>query len=329
MTPGELAVFGLHATGEYARRVAAHLGMVLAPHEEREFDDGEHKVRPLGSVRGKDVYLIQSMYADAARSVNDKLCRALFMSGALRDAGAGRVTLVVPYLCYARKERQTQARDPVTTRYVAGMLESAGIDTLVALDVHSLAAFQNAFRCHTEHLDARALFVRYLQARLDRAPVVVVSPDIGGTKRADALRAILERATGGGVGLASMVKRRALGVLSGGDLVGEVSGRIAVIVDDMIVTGGTLARAIAACRDAGATAVYALATHGLFLPGAVAPLASAGAERIAVTDTVPPFRVAGTVLEGRVDVVDSTPLVAEAIRRLHAHESIVALLEPW
>ena len=125
MTIENLALFALNATRDFGERVAAKLAVPLTEHEEREFEDGEHKARPLVSIRAKDAYIIQSLYWDDRQSVNDKLCRLLFFAGALRDAGAGRVTAVIPYLAYARKERKTQPRDPVTTRYVALLIEAA------------------------------------------------------------------------------------------------------------------------------------------------------------------------------------------------------------
>ncbi|KPL27030.1 MAG: ribose-phosphate pyrophosphokinase, partial [Acidithiobacillales bacterium SM1_46] len=131
-----LAVFAVAASREFGERVAQALGQALGAHEEREFEDGEHKIRPLKSVRGRDVYVIQSLYSDSAQSANDKLCRMLFFLGALRDAGAARTTAVMPYLAYARKDQKSQTRDPVTTRYVAQLIESVGVDRVVTLDVH-------------------------------------------------------------------------------------------------------------------------------------------------------------------------------------------------
>lgn len=156
MVHDELMLFALDASRDFGEAVSRELGTALAAHEEREFEDGEHKSRPLVNVRGRDVYVMQSLYGDAKQSVNDKLCRLLFFLGALRDASAARVTAVVPYLGYARKDRKSKARDPVTTRYVATLFEAVGTDCVVTLDVHNLAAYQNAFRCRTEHLEVLA-----------------------------------------------------------------------------------------------------------------------------------------------------------------------------
>jgi ribose-phosphate pyrophosphokinase len=144
-----LALFALNATADLGRAIAQQLWIALAPHEEREFEDGEHKARPLDSVEGADAYVVQSLHSGPSQSAADKLVRLLFFIGALKDAGAARVTAVTPYLCYARKDRRTKARDPVTTRYLATLFESVGADTIITLDVHNPAAFENAFRGRT------------------------------------------------------------------------------------------------------------------------------------------------------------------------------------
>src|SRR5262245_24951388 len=185
MNRGDLVVFALNASKDFGAAVARHLSVELAAHEEREFEDGEHKIRPLVSVRGKDVVVIQSLYGDSRQTVNDKLCRLLFFLGALKDASAGRVMAVMPYLCYARKDKKTKPRDPVTTRYVATLFEAVGVNYALTLDVHNLAAFQNAWRIGTDHLEAKNLFVNYFAGLEMPREVAVVSPDAGGIKRAE------------------------------------------------------------------------------------------------------------------------------------------------
>jgi hypothetical protein len=149
MAPSHVCLFALEASAELGRAIAAALGQQLASHEERDFEDGEHKSRPLDDVSGADVYVVQSLHSGPQQSANDKLCRLLFFIGALKDAGAARVTAVSPYLCYARKDRRTKPNDPVTTRYVASLFEAVGTDGVVTLEVHNPAAFENAFRCRT------------------------------------------------------------------------------------------------------------------------------------------------------------------------------------
>ena len=162
-----MKIFALNASRNFGDRVASALNHSLSSHEEREFEDGEHKARPLESVRGEDVYVIQSLHGDPNQSPNDKLCRLLFFLATLRENGAARTTAVVPYLAYARKERQTKARDPVTSRYVAQLFEAMGTDRVVTLEVHNIVAFQNAFRCQTIHLDTRRLFIQHLDKTLE------------------------------------------------------------------------------------------------------------------------------------------------------------------
>ena len=324
----DLVLFALNDSRDYGERVAKAAGVALAAHEERGFEDGEHKARPLINVRGRDVFVIHSLYGDAAQSANDKLCRLLFFIGALKDASAADVTAVVPYLCYARKDRKTQPRDPVTTRYIAALFEAVGADRLVTLDVHNVIAFQNSFRCRTDHLEAKNLFVEHFAGLVGQQDIVVVSPDVGGVKRAELFRDALSRRLGRPVPTGFMEKQRAKGVVSGDTLVGEVRGRIVVIIDDLISTGGTIKRAAAACRQQGAIKVYAAATHGLFIGQAEALLNEPSLERLVVTDTVPPFRLKPEIVQQRLTVLGTGSLVGQAIRRIHEGGSLVELLGP-
>ncbi len=319
-------LFALDATWAFGRQIADALQLSLSDHKERDFEDGEHKTRPLVNVRGRDVFVIQSLYSDDAQSVNDKLCRLLFFLGALRDAAAKRVTAVVPYLCYARKDRKTQPRDPVTTRYVAQLFEAVGIDRVLTLDAHNIAAFQNAFRAGTDHLEARNLFVNHFATRLGDDRVTVVSPDVGGIKRAEHLREGLSRVLGTEIPSAFLEKKRAEDIVSGGTLVGDVAGRAVIIVDDLISTGTTIRRAVDACHRAGATAIYAAATHGLFVDDAPAHLAHDALDHVVVTNSIPPFRLEGTPAHEKLVVLNVAGLCAEAIRCVHTHGSITNLL---
>ena len=325
---GDLRLFALSETRTFAERIAARLGVRCAEHDEREFEDGEHKARPLESVRGKDVFVVQALYGEAGKSANDKLCRLLFFIGALRDASAACVTAVIPYLCYARKDRRTKSRDPVTTRYVAQLIEAVGTSRVVTLDVHNLAAYQNAFRCPAEHLEARGLFVDWLAPRLEGENVVVVSPDVGGVKRAERLRQALSIRLKREAGNAFLEKYRSAGVVSGEAVIGDVDGKVAIIIDDLISTGGTILRATRACRARGARAGYAAATHGVFGHDARSRmLADRALDALVVTDTIPaPSIQPGS--QAKFTVLDTTPLLAETVRRLHAGGSIVDLTEP-
>ena len=327
MSRDAIAVFALNATKDFGERICEHLKINLSQHEEREFEDGEHKSRPLVSVRDKDVFVIQSLYGDQQQSVNDKLCRILFFLGALRDASAERVTAVIPYLCYARKDRKSKSRDPVTTRYVAALFEAVRTDCTVTLDVHNLAAYQNAWRIRVEHLEAKKLFVDYFVPLIQDQEVVVVSPDVGGVKRAEAFREALSRALDRQVYSAFLEKYRSAGVVSGEAVIGDVAGKVAIVIDDLISSGTTLVRAAEACRTRGATTVYGAASHGVFGSKAGEILSHPALERIVITNTIPPFRLDSSVVRNKLTVLDASRLFAEAIWRMHSGGSIVELLE--
>ena len=326
MQPKRLRIFALDASKQLGSLIASALGQPLASHEEREFEDGEHKSRPIDAVTGADVYVVQSLHGGPEQSANDKLCRLLFFVGALKDAGAARVTAVTPYLCYSRKDRRTKPNDPVTTRYVAGMFESVGTDCVVTLEVHNPAAFENAFRCRTIALTGTPLFVDYARKHLTDAKLAVVSPDAGGMKRAELLREALEAALGHPIGKGLAEKHRSAGIVSGDLFAGDVADATALIIDDLISTGGTLLRTARSARAAGAKRVIALVTHGLFMPGSAEVLADPALDQIIITDAVPPFRLGRAAQDGKLVILPSAPLLAETIKRLHEDLSVTDLM---
>lgn len=328
LNESSIGLFALGATGDWGRAVAARLGVPLMAHEERAFEDGEHKTRPLEGVRGRDVYVLHSLHGDLEQSANDKLCRLLFFIGALKDAAAARVTAVVPYLAYARKDRRSKPRDPVTTRYVAALFEAVGTDRILTLDVHNLAAYENAFRCGSDHLEATGLFVAHFAPLVEQREVVVVSPDAGGIKRAESFRLRLAAAIDRPVAAAFAEKHRSEGLVTGDLLVGDVEGRVAIVIDDLIGAGTTIQRTAAACRGRGACEVHAAASHGLFVGTAPQLLADDALTGIVVTDTVPPFRLPPGAVRDKLTVLSTAPLFAEAIARMHGAGSLTALLEP-
>ena len=321
-------LFALANARPLAESVAAQLATEVAPHEERDFEDGEHTIRPMAGVRNRDVYVFADLTTSPGQSVNDKLCKLLFFVGALKQSAARSVTVVAPYLCYARKERQTKPRDPVATRHLAQVLEAVGVDCVITVTAHNLAAFQNAFRCRTEHLDTDALFAHALAGRLKGRQASVVSPDPGGEKRAELFRAKLESVLGMPVAKAFVDKTRSMGKVTGELFAGDVAGRTAIILDDMISTGGTMTRAAAACRRNGASEVIAVATHGLFIGGAEELLRDAAINEIWVTDCVAlSDALEGEAHRGRLRIVRAGDLLAGAIRRCHRGGSINELLE--
>jgi len=322
-----MKLFTLNSSRNFGQLVSKELGIPLSEHEEREFEDGEHKCRPLESVRNQDVFVIQSLYNDHEQSVNDKLCRFLFFIAALKDASAKRVTAIVPYLCYARKDRKTKPRDPVTTRYVAQLFEAAGTDHIVTIDVHNLQAFQNSFRCPTEHLEARKLFADFLIPEISNEEIVIMSPDIGGIKRAEQFQQSLGKRLRKDIPVAFMEKYRSGGEVRGEAVVGEVKNKTVIIVDDLVSTGGTLARSAAACKRQGAQKVLAIATHGIFTGEPDSILQEESLQKIVITNTIPPFRLEHTQVREKVTVLNIAPLFAEAIKQLDEGGSVNKLLQ--
>ena len=321
LSAGHIAplLFALDCSQGFAAQVSEALGQPLARHESRDFDDGEFKLRPLDSVRGRDTYILHSLRGMDGRSVNDRLVRLLFFVAALRDAGARRVTAVTPYLCYARKDRRTKQRDPVSLRYLAQLFEAVGTDCVVVLEVHNPAAFENAFRCRTCLLEADAPIANAVMDQVESLPLVVMSPDPGGVKRAERFRGVLAQRSGRSVASGFIDKQRSEGLVTGSAVVGEVAGHAVIIVDDMIVTGGTLIRAAHACRRAGAVKVVAAATHGLLTPGAQALFDADGPDHIIVTDSVP--RTSNIDDCARLQRVGVARLVGDAIARLSDAEA--------
>ncbi|MBD8892681.1 ribose-phosphate diphosphokinase [Roseibium litorale] len=322
-----MRIFAMHGSELLGKSVANASEADLAAHEEREFTGGEHKARPLVSVRGEAVYVIHSLNGTPASSVNDKLCRLLFFIAACRQNGAKHVTAIVPYLAYSRKDRQTKARDPVTTRYIATLFEAVGTDRVITLDVHNVAAFQNAFRCETVHLSAKRLFCRAIGQAAGASQVTVFSPDGGGIKRAQLVRELFEAETGASAGFGFMEKRRSRGKVSGDLFAGDVEGHAVFIVDDMIESGGTMLRAAEACRDRGARSVHVIATHGLLGPGSQNLLQSSLLTGIVLTDSVScAGETARAYPDAAISILPVGPLIADAVRLLDAGEPISSLL---
>ncbi|EEB82963.1 ribose-phosphate diphosphokinase [Roseobacter sp. GAI101] len=311
-----MLLFALNETRDHGDRIAAAMGQDLSDLEHRDFEDGEFKIRPLCRVQGDHVCIIQSLYDGPDLSVHDKLSRLLFLIATMRDHGAARVTALVPYLCYARKDRRTKAQDPVMTRYVAQLFEAVSCDDLITLETHNLVALQNAFRLRTYHLELGDIFQDVIARRVDDVPLVVMSPDPGGVKRAQLFREALQARLGQPVGFGFMDKRRSSGVMTSGDIVGTFDGASVLIVDDMIASGGTMTAAAMACKANGAVNAFALAAHGLFTPGAKALFTGSSFEKVFVSDSIPPFRLPDGRDTQRLEVVGTADQFADALRAL-------------
>lgn len=320
-------LFALNATIDFGKLVASKLHLSLSDHEEREFDWGEHKTRSLVNVRNNEVFVIQSLYGDSKMTVNDKLCRLLFFLGSLKDAGSAKVTAVVPYMCYMRKDRKTKSRDPVTTKYMGRIFEAANTDNVLTIDVHNLQAYQNGFPCHTEHLEAKNVFVDYFVKEKKGDSFIIMSPDIGGVKRAQAFRERIEKIIKKPVPLAFMEKQRSKGIVSGDLVVGDFQDKSVIIVDDLISSGNTLVRAGKAAKERGAKKVFAACTHGAFIDEANTALKDGALDEIVITNTIEPGKLDPELVKQKITILDISPLFAEAIYRIKSGGSIADLLE--
>lgn len=312
--------YSLDVDGDLTAALQQALDLAPAPHEDRAFEDGEHKLRPLTDPLGADCVVLHGLHGDARFSPHDKLARLLMFAATLRDHGAARVTALVPYLAYARKDRRTKPFDPLNLRYVAQLVEAVGIDRLVVLEAHNVSALENAFRCPVVSLDVHRAFDALVPAWAGAGPLVVASPDPGGVKRAQLWRETAEAQLGRPVGFAMVDKRRSAGLVSSFSLVaGEVRDATVLLFDDLIASGETMRRAALALRAAGATRVVACAAHGLFTTGAEEALADPAIDEVVVSDSVPGFRLpAQAAARGKLRVVSAATLFAQAMRRLTA-----------
>jgi ribose-phosphate pyrophosphokinase len=320
--PGESRALG-QAASERA-------GIELAALEEREYEGGEFKLRPLQPVRDRTVFVVQSLAGTQEAPIAQRLVRLLFLLQGLRDAGANHVVAVIPYLAYARKDRRTKPRDPVYTRYVAQLIEAAGTDRVVALDVHNASSLDNAFRIPVDHLKALPMMAAHFTQHLPTGKLAVASPDIGGIKRAQIFRELLERNTGREVELVFVEKRREGGVVSGGAIVGNASGRAVIVLDDLCASGATLLRAAAALRAAGATSVHATVTHTPIETGLAALVAAEDIAQVVITDSVgyaPNLGASGH--RGKMTLLSAGELLGCAMARMVSGDALAPLAEHW
>jgi ribose-phosphate pyrophosphokinase len=313
----------LHPLGGAIAHAAGHPLAVL---EARDFRGGQHKMRPLVSVRGQDVFVLSAMHPASGMSVNDFLVRMLFFIATCRDHGAARVTAVAPWLPYARKDRVTKARDPVSSRYVAQLFEAAGTDAIVTVDVHNLSAFQNGFRCRTINLDTRRLFADEVARHAADAPICIMSPDFGGVKRAELLRQAVEIVCNQPAGFAVMEKHRSGGLISGGLFAGEVADHDVWIVDDMMESGETMLRAAQACRLRGARSVHLLATHAFCGTQEAQRLLDPVVTSLTVTDSAAALPLDRK--DPRIRTLSVAPIIGKCLAGMHHGQAISPILDP-
>jgi ribose-phosphate pyrophosphokinase len=308
----ELKLFSGNANRPLAEEIAKTLQLPLGDADVSRFSDGEVYVQINENVRGQDVFVIQP----TCPPVNDHLMELLVMIDAFKRASARRITAVLPYYGYGRQDRKVQPRVPITAKLVADLLTAAGAQRLLAVDLHA-GQIQGFFNIPVDHLFAAPPVIIDHLAKKDLNDPVLVSPDAGGVERARALAKRLK------AGLAIIDKRReGNNVAQFMHLIGDVKGRDAVIVDDMIDTAGTMIQAVDALRREGANRVLACAVHGVLSGPAISRIKESILEEVIITNTVPltPERQLS-----KIRVLSVAPLLAEAIRRIHDEESVSTL----
>jgi ribose-phosphate pyrophosphokinase len=307
----ELRLFSGNANRPLADEIGQYLRVPIGDAEVTRFSDGEVFVQVNENVRGADVFVIQP----TCPPVNDTLMELLIMIDALKRASAHRITAVLPYYGYARQDRKVQPRVPITAKLVADLLEAAGVDRVLALDLHA-GQIQGFFNIPVDHLFAAPVIIDYL-GKKDLQDAVIVSPDAGGVERA---RAIAKRLK---AGLAIIDKRRdGPNVAHVMHLIGDVRNKDVVVIDDMIDTAGTLSQAVLALEREGARRILACGVHPVLSGPAITRIQSSPLEEIVVTNSIP---VSDEKRAARITVLSVAPLLGEAIRRIHDEESVSTL----
>lgn len=307
-----LRLFSGSANVSLSQEVARYLGMDLGPMVRKQFADGELYFQIQESIRGCDVYLIQP----SCRPVNTHLMELLIMIDACRRASARQVTAVLPYYGYARADRKTAGRESITAKLVANLITEAGANRVLAMDLHS-AQIQGYFDIPLDHVYGSPVLLNYLETK-QLSDIVVVSPDVGGVARARAFAKKLNDAP-----LAIIDKRRqAHNIAEVMNVIGDVAGKTAVLVDDMIDTGGTISAAAKILRQEGASRVYACATHAVFSSPAVERLSSGVFEEVIVTNTIP---VPEDKYFPQLKVLSVANLLGETIWRIHEDSSVSSM----
>ena len=308
-----LRLFCGNSNPALAQEIAAYLGIPVGPRVSKRFADGELYIQIQESIRGCDVFLVQPTCAP----VNDHLMELLIMVDACRRASARQITAVIPYYGYARADRKTAGRESITAKLVANLLKESGVNRVLAMDLHS-SQIQGYFDIPCDHIYGAPVLVDYLATR-DLGEVVVVSPDVGGVARARAFAKRMDDAP-----LAIIDKRRsAHNVAESLTVIGDVSGKTAVLVDDMIDTGGTISQGAKLLRQQGAKRVIACATHAVFSPPAVERLSEPGLfEEVVVTNSIP---IAPEDRFPQLQMLSVANMLGETIWRIHEESSVSSM----
>ena len=309
----KIRIFTGNSNPVLAQKICDSLGIALGNAGVKTFSDGEILIEIGENVRGRDVYVIQSTCAPT----NNNLMELLVMTDALKRASAATITAVIPYYGYARQDRKAAPRTPITAKLVADLITTAGVDRVVTVDLHA-GQIQGFFNIPVDNLYAVPVILDYLKKRFAGEQIVMVTPDAGGTERARAFAKRLECT------LAVIDKRRTgPNVAEVMHLIGDVRDKVAIILDDMIDTAGTLTQAAKALKENGARAIYACATHGVLSGPAIERINNSDIEEVVLTDTIPLGDKGQDT--SKIRVLSVAGLLAEAIRRIHEDESVSSL----
>jgi len=299
-------LFSGSANPDFAKKVSEYLGMNVSGAKLTKFSDGELSVQISQSVRGQDVYIIQPTCAPT----NDNLMELLIMIDALKRSSAKTINAVIPYYGYARQDRKAAPRVPISAKLVADLLEAAGIDRIVTIDLHA-AQIQGFFNIPADNLFGSILFVNYIKSKNLPNPIIA-SPDIGGVARAR------QYADSLGYDLVIVDKKREKANESQVmNIIGDVTGKDVILVDDMVDTAGTLVKAAAALKERGATSVMACCTHGVLSGNAYENIAKGNLDELVISDTIPTKENAK-----KITILTASSIIGEAIRRIHNNESV-------
>ena len=316
----DLKIFSGTAHPDFAKRICSELGVRLSVARHYRFSDGEIGLSIDESVRGSDVFVIQPTSSPA----NDNLIELLIMVDAFKRASASRVNVVIPYFGYARQDRKSKPREPITAKLVANLLVQSGADRVITADLHA-GQLQGFFDIPVDHLTGMPLLASYFRDNLEedfsKGQVVVVSPDVGGVVRARRFAVMLK------ADLAIVDKRRSYEVANFCevmDIIGEVRGKTAILVDDIIDTAGTICNAAAGLKERGCKTVYACATHAVLSGPAMKRIAASEIEKLIFSDTIP---LPDSKRSERVLQLSIAPLFAEAILRVHSDRSVSSLFD--
>lgn len=314
MRKNKIKIFSGSANQSLAREIAEHIGIPLGEAEVGRFSDGEIRIGIKESVRGKNVFLIQPL----SNPANEHIMELLILTDALKRASAHSVNAVVPYYGYARQDRKTRARDPITAKLLADLITAAGAGRVVAMDLHA-GQIQGFFNIPFDHLTAVPIIANYLKQKQIEGEGVVVSPDLGGVTRARELANRL------GLPIAVIDKKRpAPNQAEVINIIGEVKNRVAILIDDIIDTGGTIVLGAEALKKEGALKVYASCSHPVFSGPALERLQESALEEVIYTNSIP---VEAALPADKFHILSVAPLIGEAIVRINEDRSVSAIFD--